>query len=101
MDPSRNSDSLSRTLAAWRVAAPRHPQFRAAVWARIGTEAATLPWTVYARRHSVAVGGALGLALVAGAVTGRELARARVAAESHRMAAAYVQGLDARAMPMR
>ena len=38
------------------------------------------------------------LAVVAGAVTGHERARARVAADSARLAAAYVEGLDARAI---
>ena len=44
------------------------------------------------------LGGALALALVVGALSGRERARSRVAAESAQLAAAYVQGLDARSM---
>ncbi len=101
MDPSLTPDSLSRTLASWRVAAPRHPRFRTAVWERIGAGSRALPWAAYARRHVAMVGGALVLALVAGAFTGQDRARSRVAAESARMAAAYVQGLDARSMPVR
>ena len=40
------------------------------------------------------------LAVVLGAFGGRSQARARVAAESERLANSYVQGLDARAMKM-
>ena len=99
MDSPKEIDSLSTTLAAWRVAAPRHPQFRQQVWARLG-DGGPVPWPVFARQHFAMVGGALALALAVGAFTGHERARSRVAAESARMAAAYVQGLDARLMPM-
>jgi hypothetical protein len=100
MDPRKETDSLSTTLAAWRVAAPRDPQFRRQVWARLGGGVGPVPWRVFARRHFALVGGSLALALAVGAFTGHERARSRVAAESARMAAAYVQGLDARLMPM-
>ncbi len=99
MDPSRPNDSLSSTLASWRVTVPRDPQFRAAVWQRLESGGRALPWAVYVRRHAATVGGALALALVAGALTGHERARARVEADSARLAAAYVEGLDARLMP--
>ena len=101
MNTPDTPDSLSRTLASWRVEARRNPQFRAAVQARLGGEAAGLPWAAFARQHVVAVGGALALAVTVGAVTGHERARLQVAADSARLAAAYVQGLDARVMPMR
>ena len=64
----------------WRVVPTRAPQFRAEVWA---------------------VAGALALAVVLGAVGGRSQARALAAAESARLASAYVQGMDARAIVMR
>ncbi len=96
MDSPHLPDSLALTLAAWRVAPSRQPQFRSAVHARLG--GASLPWTLYARRHLAVVGGTLALGLVAGAFSGRESARSRVAAESAQLAAAYVQGLDARSM---
>lgn len=92
------NDSLSRTLADWRVTPERAPEFRAAVWARIGEEKAPLPWAVYARRNAAAVAGAMALAAVLGGVVGKEQARAKADAASARLAAAYVQGLDARAM---
>jgi hypothetical protein len=101
MDSTQTSDSLSRALASWRVAAPRNPQFRTAVWARIGEGAVAQPWAVYARRHAAVVGGALTLAIAVGAFGGHGWARAQAAADSAQLATAYVQGLDARAMRMR
>lgn len=92
------NDSLARTLQDWRVAPGRTPEFRAAVWARIGGEKATLPWAVYARRNAGAVAGALAFAAVLGGVVGKEQAQAKAEAASARLAAAYVQGLDARVM---
>jgi len=100
MDTPKTPDTLSATLSSWRVAPSRNPQFRHEVWARIGAEADSLPWSVFARRHLAMVGGALALALVVGAISGHEQARSRVASESDRLAAAYVQGLDARTMQM-
>lgn len=101
MNPNRPTDSLSRTLAAWRVEPPRDPAFRAVVWARLGAAAAGQPWSWYVRRHAAAVGGALVLAVVAGALSGHERARSQVAADTARLAAAYVAELDARVMPPR
>ena len=92
-------DSLSPTLADWRLAPPRDPEFRAGVWARIGGSR-PVTWSAYVRRHAAAVGGVLVLAVAVGAFTGREQARNRRADESARLAAAYVQGLDARLMRM-
>jgi len=95
-EPADTSDTLDRVLNDWRVAPARNPQFRAEVWARIG--AGAQPWSVYARRHGAMVAGALALAVVVGAVTGRERARAQTAADRAQLASAYVQGLDARSM---
>ena len=101
MDSPKNPDSLSRTLAGWRLDVPRNPQFRAQVWARMTRDNAALPWMIYLRQHAAPFAGALALAIVFGALGGRERARARVAAESAQLAAAYVQALDARSMVMR
>jgi hypothetical protein len=101
MDSPKTPDSLSRTLAGWQVEVPRNPQFRTEVWARMARANAALPWMIYLRRHAAPFAGALALAVVLGAVGGRERARARAAAESAKLAAAYVQGLDARSMEMR
>ena len=100
MDPSETSRSLARTLSDWRVTPSRNPQFRAAVRERLGQKGAAIPWQAYARRHGAALAGAVTLALVAGALLGRDRARARTEAESARLATAYVQGLDARSMRM-
>lgn len=101
MNPTRPSDSLSRTLASWQVEPPRDPAFRAAVRARLGAATAAQPWSWYVRRHAAAVGGALALAVAVGAFSGHERARSRVEAETARLAAAYVAELDARVMPPR
>lgn len=100
MDTPETPDSLSRTLAAWRIAPRRDPQFRSAVWARVG-RAAAAPFGTYVRRHATAFAGALAVAIVAGALSGHGQARARVAAESAQLATAYVRGLDARTMALR
>ena len=95
-----SKDSLARALADWRVVAPRHPQFRSAVWARIEGARRVPTWSSYVRGHATLVAGALALAVVFGAVTGRGQARARVEAESRQLAASYVEALDARTMRM-
>lgn len=101
MKAPHSPDPLSRVLKDWRVAPPRTPQFRAEVWSRIGTRPEGVSWGAYARRHFGAVAGALALAVAVGALGGRDRAQARAAAESAQLAAAYVQGLDARAMVMK
>jgi len=68
------------------------------VWARIGAAQRAPSWTSYARAHSALVAGALAVAVVLGAVSGRERARARAEAESGRLASSYVQAMDARSM---
>src|SRR5690349_20279316 len=98
MDTPEFPPSLSRALADWRVTPSRNPQFRAAIRERIGPKGAAMSWQAYARRHGAALAGAVTLALVTGALLGRERAKARTAAESARLAAAYVQALDARSM---
>ncbi len=100
MKAPQSNDSLARVLKDWRVVPTRAPQFRAEVWARIGGAAKVESWMGYLRVHPRAVAGALALAVVLGAVGGRSSARARAAADSARLASAYVQGLDARSMTM-
>lgn len=101
MDPLKNSDSLSTVLSAWRMPVRRQPAFRSAVWARISAGPEVVPWGRFVRRHAAAVGGALAVAILLGALSGHGQARRRVAAESARLAAAYVEGLDARMTPGR
>jgi hypothetical protein len=98
MSQADRSDFLPKTLATWQVQPPRHPQFRAAVWARLEAGRQPAAWTGYFRRHTSVVVGTVALAIVAGALGGREHAQARIAADNQRMAAAYVEALDARLM---
>lgn len=100
MNSPESNDFLSRTLADWRVAPRRNPQFRTAVWARIDAARGAVSWPGYARAHAAVLAGALALAVLAGGWVGTERAQARVAAERAEMVTAYVQSLDARAMTM-
>lgn len=89
--------SLDQTLADWRVTPHRNPQFRTEVWDQIAA-AKPASWPAYARLHAAALMGGLALALVIGALAGREEAKSRVAAERDAIAREYVQALDARTM---
>ena len=100
MNTPQPDDSLSRTLAAWRVTPTRDPQFRTAVWARVERARRTPSWTGYVRLHVALVTGTLAVAVVAGGWIGRGQARARVAAEREAIVSQYVQALDARTMRM-
>lgn len=100
MNPPESPDPLSATLRAWRLQPARHPQFRAAVRARIGAGHANPSWALYARAHARVVVAALALAVIAGAIAGRHEARTRVAESSAQLANVYVSGLDARTMRM-
>jgi hypothetical protein len=91
-------DDLSATLAAWRVNPPADPAFRAAVHARLAADESLLSWPRFARRHAILVASLLGVAAVGGALGGQASARLRVAEARERLASAYVQSLDARAM---
>jgi hypothetical protein len=98
MNTHNTPDSLPSTLAQWRIAVPRTPEFRARVWARIGVSSPG--WATYARSHLATVTAAFVLAIAVGAFTGREQAQARRASDSARLATAYVQSMDARLMQM-
>ena len=100
MSTPQDPAPLSNLLAAWKVSGRRAPGFRGEVLSRIEAISARVPWGVFARRHFAMVSGALALALVVGALSGHGSARSKVAAESERLAAAYVSGLDARSMQM-
>ena len=93
-------EPLHDALASWRIVPRRDPQFRALVAARLGRARRSLAWPAFARAHALLVAGTLALAVLIGAVTGREQARTHVAAESGQLATAYVQALDARNMRM-
>ena len=90
------NEILVRTLADWRVAPQRNPQFRAVVWARIETARRTPAWTGYLHAHGALVAGALAVAVVLGAWRGREQAHESDAMARAALVADYVHGLDAR-----
>lgn len=88
-------DSLSRTLAAWRIAPSRDPQFRAAVWARIDA-VRDQRWVTYVRRHTAACFAALAFAVVAGGWLGQWQAHRQAAQDREALTVAYLAELDAR-----
>ena len=76
----------------------RNPQFRVEVWARIETARRLPSWPGYLRAHGALVVGALAVAVLLGAWSGREQARERDAMARTALIADYVHGLDARWM---
>jgi hypothetical protein len=97
--PNENS-RLSTILTGWQVTPNRDPAFRARVWARIEASKKLASWPGFVRAHPTAIAGTLALAMVAGAVVGREQARARAEMDRGQLASAYVKALDARSMTM-
>jgi anti-sigma factor RsiW len=91
-------DNLSSLLAVWRVNPALNPAFRAAVRSKLDADESTQSWLGFARRHAAFVAGLMVLASAAGAWGGQASARMRVAEARERLASAYVQSLDARAM---
>lgn len=96
MSSPQSNDPLSATLREWRVNPPADPQFRPQVWARIGTAVRPSTWSRFARSHPALVASMLGLAVLAGAFSGRVEARQRAAADQFLIASQYVHALDAR-----
>lgn len=91
MNSPSPDDPLAQTLRDWRVTPPRDPQFRAAVRERIAAGSPALSWGAFVRRHAAVCAGAVAVAIVLGALAGRDQARTQIAAS-------YVQALDARSM---
>lgn len=88
-------DSLSRTLAAWRVAPAPDPQFRPSVWRRI-RRAENETWPAYLRaRLAPCAVAALLLASAAG-WAGHTAALARLRADREAMVTTYLVELDPR-----
>jgi hypothetical protein len=98
MPPSDHHSKLSLVLRSWILSAPRDPQFRSSVWARIEARGRTVSWPVYLRGHAAALAGALAVVVAIGGWVGREQAQARVAADREQIAQSYVQSLDARTL---
>jgi hypothetical protein len=91
------NDSLSRTLASWRVAPPPDPYFRPAVWQRLNLRARE-SWAAYLRAHLIGWSVAAGLTVVVAGWTGRTLARARLDAARDQMVVSYLGAIDPRVM---
>ena len=88
-------DSLSEALRDWRVNPPADPDFRPAVWRRLGRQRAAT-WPVYLRSHATTWSLAAVLALGAAAYSGSALARARVRADREAIVVSYLVDLDPR-----
>lgn len=95
MNPSDPNDSLSRTLAVWRVSPKTNPDFRPAVWQRIRTGTRET-WSSYLRAHRLGWSVAAMFAVVVAGVSGRVAARAHLEASRDRMVVAYLGALDPR-----
>ncbi|HVU34377.1 MAG TPA: hypothetical protein VHE61_13150 [Opitutaceae bacterium] len=101
MPSPKSDDPLSATLASWRVAPPRDPNFRTEVWHRLEAARRPASWTRFVRVHPAFVTGALAAAVLLGALSGRVEAQQRAAADRMTIAANYVHALDARWMRQR
>src|SRR4051812_25706412 len=100
MKVPESNDHLEAAMADWQVSPPRDTQFRAHVWRRIEAAKASASWPRYVHAHRAAVVGGIAAAVVLGAITGRDHAKARAELERSTLATNYVQALDARTMNM-
>lgn len=100
MKAPESQDRLEPAMAGWQVSPTRDPQFRSRVWQRIEAAKAAASWPRYVQTHRAAVAGGIAVAVVLGAVTGRDQARSRADADRSTLATNYVQALDARTMKM-
>ncbi|MFZ5494289.1 MAG: hypothetical protein ACOZE5_03000 [Verrucomicrobiota bacterium] len=97
MNTSR--DDLSEVLQSWRVKPPADPDFRAAVWRRIGRQGEAT-WPAYLRAHTAAWALAAMLTIGVAGFAGRALAQARVQADREAVVVAYLTELDPRVQAM-
>jgi hypothetical protein len=88
-------DSLSKVLQDWRVKPPADPNFRSAVWLRIGRRNSAT-WPAYLRAHTAAWSLATLLALSTAGYAGRTLARTHVRADREAIVVTYLVELDPR-----
>jgi hypothetical protein len=98
MNANHEHSGLGGLLPEWKVDPKRNPRFRTEVWGRIEASKAASSWTGYAWAHAPWITGVLALAIVLGAIGGREQARAQASADQAALASAYVHALDARWM---
>lgn len=95
MNPAESRDTLSQTLAVWRLRPKTDPHFRPAVWARI-RQSARETWAVYVQAHLAAWSVAAALAIMTASVAGVSAARARLSADRETMVVTYLVELDPR-----
>lgn len=95
MHSPESNDPLSRTLAAWRVSPVSNPNFRPAVWQRIGAQARE-SWAGYVRAHALGLSVAALVVVGAASWTGRAAVKAQLNAEREAMVVAYLTNLDPR-----
>ena len=82
-------------LGRWRVSPTRDTGFRSAVWSRI-RKRSDQTWPAYLREHAALVAAVAIVVMAAGALGGRELARAQYRADLDSVATGYVHSLDPR-----
>lgn len=90
-----SSDNLTELLRSWRVKLPADPDFRTAVWRRIGRQGEAT-WPAYLRAHTAAWSVAAVLAIGVAGFAGRALAQARIQADRDAIVVAYLTELDPR-----
>ncbi|MDD3179946.1 MAG: hypothetical protein PHQ04_06285 [Opitutaceae bacterium] len=94
MNSSR--DPLSVILSGWRVAPPANPDFRPAVWRRIGALRSRESWPAYLRAHAALWTLMAAVVLSAAGWTGHAAAQARMRADREAIVASYLVDLDPR-----
>ena len=97
MNSPDQNDSLSRTLAEWRVRPPTAPNFRPAVWERIKQRTRDT-WAGYLRAHLVSWSLAGVMAVLAAGWTGPNVAQAKLDAGREKMVVSYLVDLDPRVL---
>ena len=95
MSSASPDDSLSRTLADWRVEPSANPNFRPAVWARI-RDRSRETWTTYVRSHLAAWGVATACVVALSSWAGLTAGKAKLEAARDEMVVAYLVELDPR-----
>lgn len=97
MKSSDPNGSLSRLLAAWRLAPPPNPNFRPAVWQRLRQQSRET-WAGYVRAHLAGWSLLAVLSVAAAGWTGHSVARAKLEADREQMVVSYLGGLDPRVL---
>lgn len=95
MSSTSPGDSLSRTLADWRVEPSANPNFRPAVWTRI-RDRSHQTWGAYVRSHLAAWGVAAACIVTLSGWAGSTAGKAKLDAARDEMVIAYLVELDPR-----